>query len=78
MFSIHGEGERMILRNEEGEREEVDLVRPLRAEIPEAHTVDGSPIPADEREPEEEPAPGTSALDRLAGLWKGVRNDSEE
>ena len=28
VFSVHGEGERVILRNEEGERQEVDLVRP--------------------------------------------------
>lgn len=33
-FSVHGEGERVILREEDGDRREVDLVRPVRAVRP--------------------------------------------
>lgn len=77
-FSVHGEGERVILRNEDGERHEVDLVRPARPQIPEAQAADGSPVPANEQESDPEPAPGTSPLDRLGHLWKGVNDDWQE
>src|SRR6185295_5504585 len=33
-FSVHAEGERVILRREEGEREEIELVGPERKEVP--------------------------------------------
>ena len=69
VFSVHSEGERVIMRNEEGERREVDLVRP--AGIPPAQSADGSPIAADDQEDDPEHAPGTSPLDRLDHLWKG-------
>lgn len=75
VFSVHGEGERVILRNEEGERQEVDLVRPA---MPEAQSEDGSPIPANEQPEDPERAPGTSPLDRLKSLWKGASNEPEE
>jgi len=75
VFSVHGEGERVILRSEEGERREVDLVRPSRPELPAAQSVDGSPIPADDQEPDPDRAPGTSPLDRLRHLWRGVEHD---
>ena len=74
-FTVHGEGERVILRNEDGDRKEVDLVRPDRAEVREAQSADGSPIKADQQKPEEESAPGTSPLDRLEHLWEGVDYD---
>ena len=76
VFSVHGEGERVILRNEDGERREVDLVRPPQLEVPPTQSVDGSPVPPDEQEPDPEPAPGTSPLDRLAHLWKGDEHES--
>ncbi len=69
VFSVHGEGERVIMRDENGERREVDLVRP--AGIPPAQSADGSPIAADDQEDDPEHAPGTSPLDRLNHLWKG-------
>ncbi len=75
-FSVHGEGERVILRGADGERREVDLVRPVQ-EAPVAQSTDGSPIPADAQPHDPEPAPGTSPLDRLKSLWRGVDGDGE-
>jgi len=75
-FSVHGEGERVVLRSEDGERRELDLVRPTRSEVPAAQTVDGSPVPAEEQEPDPERAPGTSPLDRLRHLWRGAGHDA--
>lgn len=77
-FSVHGEGERMILRGEDGERREVDLVRPAPPELPVAQSADGSPIPPSEQPPDPESAPGTSPLDRLSRLWKGVGRHEQE
>jgi len=65
-FSIHGEGERVIMMQEGREREEVDLVEPEGATreagetLPEAVSAAGR-MP--EEGGEEEPAPGVSALD---------------
>ena len=73
-FSVHGEGERVILRNQDGERREVDLLRP-QPEPTFPHAADGSPIPADQQEPEPEQRPGTSPLDRLSRLWAGGRRE---
>ena len=75
-FSVHGQGERVILRNEGGECREVDLIPPARPQIPPAQSVDGSPVSADDQEPELEQAPGTSPLDRLGHLWKGDEHES--
>jgi transposase InsO family protein len=68
-FSIHAEGERMILQRGDGERREIDLVAPAPA-------AGAAPAPAEPVCPvavlagqelhEEPPAPGTSPLD--AGL----------
>jgi transposase InsO family protein len=80
-FSVHAEGERMILKREGEERAEVDLVAPGATEIPltesgEDHPAaelplpvcpDGSPKGELSEEPaDEESPPGTSPLD--AGL----------
>jgi len=72
-FSVHAEGERVILRREEGEREEVELVGPERKEIPrpdgsEAHGELPLPLcpngsPGDDGDHEEPRSPGTSPLD---------------
>ena len=77
-FSVHSEGERVILRNEEGERRELDLVRPTRREVPPAQSVDGSPVKAEEQEPDPERAPGTSPLDRLRHLWRGCGHEPKQ
>ena len=77
-FTVHGEGERVILRDEDGERREVDLVRPTRPEVPEAQSADGSPTKADDQEPELEQGPGQSPLDRLGHLWEGVEYEQRE
>jgi len=70
-FSVHAEGERVILTKEDGSREEVDLVRPeeVRAEdqapTPLCPTPQGTPslpVTGDD----EPPAPGTSPLDALS------------
>jgi hypothetical protein len=68
-FSVHAEGERVILRRGEGEREEVELVAPEGAkppaELPEplcpsAEVPEGVLGEEEDRAP---PAPGTSPLD---------------
>jgi hypothetical protein len=62
-FSVHVEGERVILTREEEQRSEVDLVAP---EYPQPVCPDGSPtfgLP-DETEGEP-PAPGVSPLDEF-------------
>ena len=64
--------------DEDGERREVDLVRPTRPEVPEAQSADGSPTKADDQEPELEQGPGQSPLDRLGHLWEGVEYEKRE
>jgi hypothetical protein len=69
-FSVHAEGERMILTRSEGERQEIDLVSPpalaemAKAELPTpvcpVAEVTGLGLDEAHAEP---PAPGTSALD---------------
>ena len=75
-FSVHGQGDRVILRNDDGECREVDLVRPSHPEVTPAQSVDGSPVSADDQEPDPEHSPGTSPLDRLGHLWKGDEHES--
>src|SRR6516225_2247224 len=69
-FSVHAEGERVILTHNEGERQEIDLVRPTPA--PETNKMDlptpvcpiGEVIGLGTEEARAEPVPpGTSALD---------------
>lgn len=63
-FSLHAEGERVILTREEGERQEVDLVPPEEiAIVPEPVCPTGVVDPS--LPDDVEPAPGASALDRL-------------
>jgi transposase InsO family protein len=64
-FSVHAEGERVILTRGEGEREEVELVAPDRPaeELPEAVAA-GAALGADGEAGSEEPErPGASSLD---------------
>jgi transposase InsO family protein len=70
-FSVHAEGERMILTRPQGERQEIDLVPPGPAEVssadlPEPVCPVGVVTALSEVGQEEPPAPGTSPLD--AGL----------
>lgn len=81
-FSVHAEGERMILKRADGEREEIDLNSPraqeVLAEMPQKQTAANLPEPIAPHGPsredeslsgkDEPPAPGVSPLD--AGLQK--------
>jgi hypothetical protein len=74
-FSVHAEGERVILTRAEGERAEIDLVPPaasgpqeLPAAVCPAGVVGG---PEAEAVADEPPAPGTSALDALVPPAEG-------
>jgi transposase InsO family protein len=67
-FSVHAEGERVILTGGQGERQEVELVPPRPAEGPPELPPAVCPVgvvggPATEPAPDEPLAPGTSALD---------------
>jgi transposase InsO family protein len=81
-FSVHTEGERVIL-NKDGERKEIDLVRPQGQEpqgLPEPLCPSCSPgEPRPPEDSEREPAPGTSPLDSVIGLGNGppVAEESE-
>jgi transposase InsO family protein len=54
-FSVHAEGERVILMREEGVREEVDLVPPALPSKPEP--MPSQPVPAPEPQPSDLPQP---------------------
>lgn len=63
-FSLHAEGERVILTREEGERQEVDLAAPSEpTEVPEPVCPTAIVDPSIGDEPE--PAPGASPLDEM-------------
>ena len=68
-FSVHAEGERVILTRQEGERREIELVPPAekRAVATPADPVCPQAVLAGEEGNEEPPAPGVSALDSLTG-----------
>ncbi|HVR73796.1 MAG TPA: IS481 family transposase [Planctomycetota bacterium] len=80
-FSVHAEGERVILKRGDGEREEIDLLSPKSqepvVELPAPLCPTGSPSLGDfEAEHEEVSPPGVSPLDesleRLGELgWEG-------
>ena len=83
-FSVHAEGERVILTRPEGDRQEVDLTAPSAAssELPMPLCAAGEVRIGEMRseeilECEQEPAPGTSPLDeglrRLAEEWPHER-----
>jgi transposase InsO family protein len=64
-FSLHAEGERVILTREEGERQEVDLAAPNdETQVPPPVCPIGIVDPSLPEEPE--PAPGSSPLDEIA------------
>src|SRR5947209_4548218 len=72
-FSVHAEGERMILTRAEGERQEIDLVPPasgvadqpaVREALPEPLCPAGVVASRVDEGNEEPPAPGESALER--------------
>jgi hypothetical protein len=77
-FSVHAEGERVILTSADGRRE-IDLLPPrpaeLPASLPEPVTPQGVPTSTSDAGFEEPPAPGESPLDdglaRLAGDAEG-------
>lgn len=78
-FSVHAEGERMIMTKEGGERQEVELVSPGPAlpEMPEpvCPRADGPEAVADAGN-EEPPPPGVSPLDEgLKRLEEGPKGD---
>jgi hypothetical protein len=66
-FSVHAEGERVILTHAEGERKEIELVAPPvdRPAVPDPVCPQGV-LPGEEGN-EHPSAPGVSALDRLTG-----------
>lgn len=74
-FTVHAEGERVILRHGEGDRQEIDLVAPrgVPQELPEPLCPQGSPSLGDpEAEHEEVQPPGRS------GLQEGLSELGEE
>jgi transposase InsO family protein len=70
-FSVHAEGERVILTRQAGQRQEVDLVAPAATqrsgELPEPVCPLGVVAAVARTEEEAVPAPGTSALDADLG-----------
>ena len=60
-FSVHAEGERVYLRSQDGERREIDIVRPTRP-MSEPLAIDGSP-PFGDIADDGEVLPGQSPLD---------------
>ena len=70
-FSVHAEGERVIMTRQEGQREEVDLTPPLPPASPEPEPELPQPVCPQgvvsselaEAENQPEPAPGCSPLD---------------
>jgi hypothetical protein len=81
-FSVHAEGEWVILRRGDGEREEIDLARKDAEEVqpgslPEPVCPAGTPLSGpQEQEPRAEP--GTSALDALLERAETTTDPSNE
>ena len=80
-FSVHAEGERVILTRPAGERQEVDLVPPPAEQSPAALPEPVCPMGVVASSPEpEEPgrhAPGTSPLDVVAEQLRQLRPSAE-
>jgi transposase InsO family protein len=83
LFSVHAEGERVILRTQDGEREEVELVRP--AEVPSPSGPEEAALPAplcptarpeEAWDIEEASEPGVSPLDGVVPPSEGGCHDS--
>jgi hypothetical protein len=73
-FSVHAEGERVILSQEGQERQEVELVQPVEPpQMPEPVAVEGTPTSGGPSDPAAEPSPGMSdldaALEQLRKAW---------
>lgn len=67
-FSVHAEGERVILTRQEGERHEIDLVPPAgKRTVAAPDPLCPQAAPAGEEGNEEPPAPGVSPLDAMIG-----------
>jgi hypothetical protein len=69
-FSVHAEGERVILTHQEGERREIELVPPAGKQASDAAPPEPlcpQGVPAGEEGNEEPLIPGVSALDSLTG-----------
>ncbi len=79
-FSVHAEGERVILKRGEGEREEVELVSPKREtdELPESISEATSAQLEDSEKHEEEPPAGTSPIDDLLDPGRCEKEEREE
>jgi len=77
-FSVHAEGERVILRREDGEREDVELTVPEEEtdELPESLAASGSTRKTEAGSGEELP-PGRSALDEPFGLLEPAPEDQK-
>ncbi|MBI5365573.1 MAG: transposase [Planctomycetes bacterium] len=79
-FSVHAEGERVVMTREGAERKEVELVPPPTqkpAELPASVCPVGT-VPSGAPEHDEPPAPGTSPLDALRGLENGDSPKAQE
>ena len=64
--SVHAEGERVIMMNENGQRQEIDLARPADTKPPELPTpICPQAVVTGDEGNEEPPAPGTSPIDGL-------------
>ncbi len=81
-FSVHAEGERVILQHGDGDRQEIDLLAPKPQAAPELPTPlcpMGSPSVGDEEaEHEEVSPPGVSPLDEGLKRLDELRGSSEE
>jgi transposase InsO family protein len=81
-FSVHAEGERVILTQAAGERKEIDLVRPLTERVAEQTSLPDPVCPqglvAGGEGQEEPPAPGTSPLDEELEQWEGREGEGGE
>lgn len=76
-FSLHAEGERVILTPDGGERQEVDLAPPeSRVAVPEPVTTLGA-LPGSFAEAPE-PEPGTSPIDELTATPEEKEEDDDE
>lgn len=84
-FSVHAEGERVVMMRQDGEREEIDLVKPdeqPQETYPEPVTACGTEAVEGEPGSEPPPAPGVSPLDegleRIAeAMAEGNEDDKE-
>jgi hypothetical protein len=85
-FSVHAEGERVVMTRQDGGREEIDLVKPDEPQPPESYpepvTVCATCPSEGEPGSEQPPAPGVSpleaGLERIAEAMAGGDGDEDE